>query len=164
MNDINKAAQSGPKQRATVRPIISPCPICDQPTEITEVACSDCGIQIRGRFSASPYETLSREQKRFLETFLRCRGVLRDVEAALGISYPTVRSRLDALLATLGFDQEDASAASQPQASPVTVKEKESADASARRIEILAAISAGTMDADSGLRAIEELSAKELKQ
>ena len=40
---------------------------------------------------------------RFLELFLRCRGNLRDVERTLGLSYPTVRARLDALLASLGY-------------------------------------------------------------
>jgi len=44
----------------------------------------------------------------FLEAFLRARGVIKDVEEALGISYPTVRSRLDELLRTLdlGDDRE----------------------------------------------------------
>ena len=58
---------------------------------------------MRGHFELAPYRNLDAEQIRFLETFLRCRGVIRDVEAALGISYPTVRARLDALLNALGF-------------------------------------------------------------
>jgi len=40
------------------------------------------------------------------------RGVIRDVEKELGISYPTVRSRLDAVLAALGFANQAASAGS----------------------------------------------------
>ena len=32
---------------------------------------------------------------------MRCRGIIRDVERALGISYPTVRARLDAAVAAL---------------------------------------------------------------
>jgi hypothetical protein len=41
---------------------------------------------------------LDRDQLDFLLTFVRCRGVLRDIEALLGISYPTVRNRVDQLV------------------------------------------------------------------
>jgi hypothetical protein len=40
----------------------------------------------------------------YCETFLRCRGNLKDVGAALGISYPTARNRLDELLTALGYE------------------------------------------------------------
>jgi hypothetical protein len=42
----------------------------------------------------------------FLVVFVKNRGVIRDVEKELGISYPTVRSRLDAVLAALGFTEQ----------------------------------------------------------
>jgi hypothetical protein len=38
-----------------------------------------------------------------LDVFLSCRGVLRDMEKVLGLSYPTVRSRVDAMLNALGY-------------------------------------------------------------
>jgi hypothetical protein len=41
------------------------------------------------------------EHQGFVETFVRCRGVIRDVERALGLSYPTVRAKLDAAIAAL---------------------------------------------------------------
>ncbi len=126
------------------------CPLCSGALEITETACLDCGVQMRGHFALAPYRQLDAEQLRFMETFLRCRGVIRDMEAALGISYPTVRARLDALLATLGFA--DGSAPPPPPA-PMTAEEKAN-----RRKEILAAIQTGAMDAESGLRALQELS------
>ena len=74
------------------------CPLCSGSLEITETSCLGCGVQMRGHFELAPYRQLDAEQLRFLETFLRCRGVIRDMEAALGISYPTVRARMDALL------------------------------------------------------------------
>jgi len=133
-----------------MQPFPNQCPFCSGTLEITEIACLECGVQIRGQFALAPYRALDTEQMRFLETFLRCRGVIRDMEATLGISYPTVRARMDALLAALGFA--DGPTAPAPEKT-MTVEEK-----AARRKEILAAIQAGTMDADSGLRALHDLS------
>jgi hypothetical protein len=68
---------------------------------ISELAGEDSGVSIRGRFEIPRYARLDGEQTKFLETFLRCRGMLNSVERELGISYPTVRSRLDSLLDAL---------------------------------------------------------------
>jgi hypothetical protein len=68
---------------------------------ISELANDESGITIRGRFEVPAYARLDADQQHFLETFLRCRGILSSVERELGISYPTVRARLDALLAAL---------------------------------------------------------------
>ncbi len=45
---------------------------------------------------------LTRDQLDFVEVFLQARGKIKDVEAALGISYPTVVSRLEQVVAALG--------------------------------------------------------------
>lgn len=108
--------------------------------QVTEVSCGQCDVQMRGSFSPARYDRLSPDQLQFLETFLRCRGVIRDVEASLDISYPTVRARLDALLSALGFTDT-------PPAP----------DKAARRREILAAIDAGTLGAEAGLKALQDL-------
>jgi hypothetical protein len=68
---------------------------------ITEFSNEAEGLVVRGRFKPNPFQSLSSEQMHFLTTFLRCRGVIASMEKELGISYPTVRSRLDALLNTL---------------------------------------------------------------
>lgn len=70
---------------------------------ITELSSESVGISVRGRFALSPFQSLDDEQMNFLLTFLRCRGVLSSVEKELGLSYPTVRARLDALLKALGL-------------------------------------------------------------
>ena len=128
------------------------CPLCSGALEVTEASCLDCGVQMRAHFELAPYRNLDAEQLRFLETFLRCRGVIRDVEAALGISYPTVRGRLDALLNALDF-----SGAAQPARPTVTMTPMTAEDKAARRREILSAIQNGTLDADAGLTALQEL-------
>lgn len=126
------------------------CLLCSGPLEVTETTCLGCGVQMRGHFALAPYRQLDAEQLHFLETFLRCRGVIRDMEAALGLSYPTVRARLDALLTALGF----ADGPAPPAPPPPTAEE-----IAQRRKDILEAIQTGAMDADSGLRALQELSA-----
>lgn len=84
-----------PKRRITA------CPVCDAPLEITELTCVSCKTRLAGQFPPPPLARLASEHQAFIETFLRCRGVIRDVERALGISYPTVRARLDAAVEAL---------------------------------------------------------------
>lgn len=129
------------------------CPLCSGELEVTEIHCIQCDVQMHGQFTIAPYRNLDAEQVRFLETFLRCRGVIRDMEAALGISYPTVRARLDALLTSLGFDGGPFAEPLAPPSAPVTAAQR-----AARRKEILAAIENGTLDADAGLNALQALS------
>jgi len=76
-------------------------PVSGQELIISELLCEESGVTIRGRFTVPKYAKLDADQARFLETFLRCRGMLSSVERELGISYPTVRARLDALLEAL---------------------------------------------------------------
>ncbi len=142
------------------QPMPNKCPLCSGELEVTEIHCLQCDVQIHGQFAIAPYRNLDAEQIRFLETFLRCRGVIRDMEAALGISYPTVRARLDALLVSLGFDggpYAEPKAPAEPQAPPVPAP-LTAAQKAVRRKEILTAIENGTLDADTGLTALHALS------
>lgn len=83
---------------------ISRCPSCDSPLEVTELTCPSCALRLQGRFERGcRLCALDPEQRRLLDVFLGCRGVLKDMEKVLGLSYPTVRSRVDALLVSLGY-------------------------------------------------------------
>lgn len=77
---------------------ISTCPSCRHALDVTELSCPHCHIQIRGRFHGNPGLSLSEEQLSFLKLFVQARGNLREIERVLGISYPTVRSKLDDLV------------------------------------------------------------------
>jgi hypothetical protein len=68
---------------------------------VSELHGEDSGVTIRGKFAIPRWSQLSEEQEQFLETFLRCRGMINSMERELGISYPTVKSRLEALLNAL---------------------------------------------------------------
>ncbi|MCS7064782.1 MAG: DUF2089 domain-containing protein [Fimbriimonadales bacterium] len=79
------------------------CPVCNGKLHVSELACEECGTRLHGHFQACRFCQLDAEQMRFLEIFLRARGMLAGVERELGISYPTARNKLDALLLALGL-------------------------------------------------------------
>ncbi|ACV63324.1 conserved hypothetical protein [Desulfofarcimen acetoxidans DSM 771] len=83
--------------------ILNRCPVCEHEMIITNLACNNCRTKIEGEFLPSKFCRLPQEQIEFIEVFLKCRGSIKDVEKELGISYPTVRNRLDSVLQTLGY-------------------------------------------------------------
>jgi hypothetical protein len=85
------------------RDVIGTCPVCDHELMVTRLHCDECGTSLEGRFSVGRFGRLSREQLMLLESFLRSRGNLRDMERELGISYPTVRNRVESLVRALGL-------------------------------------------------------------
>lgn len=87
--------------------VISTCPVCSGELAVTRLHCRSCGTTLEGEFSVGRFGRLTREQLVLLESFLRSRGNLRDMERELGISYPTVRSRVEALIRALGFGPRD---------------------------------------------------------
>ena len=83
--------------------VISTCPVCSKELAVTRLHCRSCGTTLEGDFSVGRFGRLSRDQLTLLESFLRSRGNLRDMERELSISYPTVRGRVEALVRALGF-------------------------------------------------------------
>jgi hypothetical protein len=101
-------------------------------------------VGARGEARFGRLARLSDEQLEFVEVFLRCRGVIKNVEDMLGFSYPTVRGRLNAVLETLGLASDDDN-------SPA-------AQRSMRR-EILADLAAGRISAEEALELLAVASA-----
>lgn len=83
--------------------VISSCPICSSKLKITKLRCNRCGTVIENEFEFSKFEYLAEDQLNFMEVFLKCRGNIKDVEKELGISYPTVRAKLDDVVSALGY-------------------------------------------------------------
>ena len=79
------------------------CPVCGGEYEITKLTCKKCKSELSGHFSGCDFCNLSDEDAFFVLTFLKCRGSIKDVEKELGISYPTVRGRLDTVIKRLGL-------------------------------------------------------------
>lgn len=83
--------------------VISKCPVCSSKLFISKLKCSKCSTVIENDFEMSKFEYLSSEQLKFVEVFLKNRGNIKDVEKELGISYPTVRAKLDEVITSLGY-------------------------------------------------------------
>jgi hypothetical protein len=87
--------------------VIGRCPVCGDELTVTRLHCQACDTGIDGRFRLGRFGRLSPEQLDFVEVFLKNRGIIKDVESELGISYPTVRARLDDALRAMGFTASD---------------------------------------------------------
>jgi hypothetical protein len=86
-----------------VHDVIATCPVCAGELTIARLHCRSCGTALEGEFGVGRFGRLDREQMGLLESFLRSRGNLKEMERELGISYPTVRGRVDALIRSLGL-------------------------------------------------------------
>lgn len=73
------------------------CPSCTETLKPKVLECASCDIRVEGPFQLNEFATLSPEDLHFLRIFVRCEGRVRDMEPALGLSYPTIRSRLSQL-------------------------------------------------------------------
>ena len=108
---------------------------------VERVRCDSCGSAVEGKFSLEWPAQLSREQLAFVKVFIGCRGKIKDVEQALGISYPTVVSRLDEVV----------EAVNGPTA-PQQVGKKESE----RRLTVLQRLASGELSLDEAERQLRE--------
>jgi hypothetical protein len=132
--------------------VISTCPVCSSELAVTRLHCGSCGTTLEGDFSVGRFGRLNRDQLALLESFLRSRGNLREMERELGISYPTVRSRVEALVRALGFgERADAEDLDDTQAGPATGPTPASREAI---LESLAKHEISAEDAAAAIRAL----------
>lgn len=85
------------------RKILERCPTCGDGLEITQLHCGSCDTSINARYTPCRFCTLSPESLQLVETFIKCRGNVKEMERELGLSYPTVRARLDGAIKEMGF-------------------------------------------------------------
>lgn len=75
------------------------------PIIVTRFVCPDSNLTVEGEFEVSiPFAQLSAEQVAFVETFVRCEGRLNRMESEIGLSYPTIRSRLHEIIRAMGYE------------------------------------------------------------
>ncbi|MBA3534096.1 MAG: DUF2089 domain-containing protein [Ardenticatenales bacterium] len=129
------------------------CPFCEGELSVESLHCRQCDTTITGHFSPGPlgefeedqlpvlrrFARLNAEQLRFLEAFVRCEGKLNRLQEEIGLSYPTLRSRLDDLVRDLGF----------------TPREEEQSQAVDRR-QVLADLQSGKISATEAARLLRE--------
>ena len=141
-----------------VHDVIATCPVCSDELTITRLHCRSCGTALEGEFGVGRFGRLDREQMSLLESFLRARGNLKEMERELGISYPTVRGRVDALVRALGLsdgpitsDEDGSPDADELDEAPVDT------DAGAERRAILERLARKEIDAEAAAAALRAL-------
>lgn len=107
---------------------------------MTELCCDNCRTSIKGSFELPELACLNEDDDRFLKIFLSARGNIKEMERCLGISYPTVKSRLEALLAKLGLSQLQS-------------------EVKRRRLEIVEKLERGEIPAREAIKLLKELEA-----
>ena len=113
-----------------MRKVLEQCPACGGQLEITRLNCTSCETIVLGRYHSCPFCKLSPEHTQFLLTFVQCRGNVIEMERELGISYWTIRRKLDELVEALGMEAGLA----------------EKADTTAQELEILEQVNRGELD------------------
>lgn len=111
------------------------CPVCSGKLNITRYTCDNCYTEINGEFSQTKFARLSQKDLEFIEAFVMNRGSIKEMEKTLGISYPTVRARLDEVVKALGHQ----------------------VDPDKSRIEILNMVNDGLLSTEEALKLLEEL-------
>ncbi len=137
-----------------MRPLLLKCPSCNGDLTVTKLHCHSCEIAVEGDFALPALLRLNRAQLDFVEVFLKNRGIIREVERELGVSYPTVRARLDEVIDAIGFNL-----ASSPEPNLDDRHERRNQEDSATRTRraLLEQLSAGKISPEDALRALGAL-------
>ena len=125
------------------REALGKCPVCGQNTEVTAISCNECGTRIEGHFQLCRFCRLTEEQKSFIETFVKCRGNIKEVEKELGISYPTVKNKLEDAANALGYNNSPGYSYIEP-------------DDGSRRREILDQLESGELTVEDALDMLKD--------
>jgi hypothetical protein len=112
------------------------CSYCGGGMRISGLTCGDCGLSLGGDFYTPRLYRISTDEQQFIELFVLASGSLKQMAQILGVSYPTVRNRLDKLIKVL--------------------KEEKLQDEK-RKQKILEEIEAGRIPAKQGMRMIDAI-------
>ena len=132
------------------------CPSCSGPLRPAVMACDPCGLRVEGKFAQNEFATLGEEQLHLLRIFVHTEGRIREMESALGLSYPTIKQRLADLRRVLAPQAESAVVKS----TPPTPSEPPAPPEPARETsvsEILSALEAGGLTFEDAMAQIRRL-------
>ena len=87
-----------------MRKILESCPTCGGEFAVTELTCTVCDTVVRSHYSPCPFCRLSPEDMAFMLVFVRNRGNVKDMERELGVSYWTIRGRLNEVITSMGLE------------------------------------------------------------
>ncbi|MCW5696310.1 MAG: DUF2089 domain-containing protein [Bauldia sp.] len=107
-----------------------------QPLVVERVRLVPTGVAIEGRFALPDLARLPAEDQVFVVAFVRSHGSIKEMEQVFGVSYPTIKGRLNRIAAALQFVETEASPS---------------------RAEILDRLGRGEISPDEAIRALERL-------
>jgi hypothetical protein len=87
--------------------------------EILRARLVEQDVVVEGPFELPPLARLSSEDQTFVAAFVRCHGSIKQVEQLFGVSYPTIKNRLNRIGALLPFVE----VAPEPQPAPPSTSE-----------------------------------------
>jgi len=116
--------------------LVTQCPACRETLLATRLTCPSCDLHLDGQFALPPLLGLDARDLDFIVRFVRASGSLKAMAKLEGQSYPTIRARLDELIARLDAAHRGTEL---------------------RQHEILDAIANGTMTAAEGAAKLKEL-------
>ncbi len=123
------------------------CPACNASLMVTRLTCPNCGTEVTGSFPPDLFSRLAPNDFDFVVLFVKSRGNVKEMERELGISYWTIRSRLNEIVVQLGLES--------PPAAAVPAE-----TAAARRQQILEQLNAGLLTVSEAAARLEELKNK----
>lgn len=124
------------------RKILESCPTCGGEFDITRITCTSCSTEVSSHYAPCRFCRLSPEDLNFFESFVKSRGNVKEMERELDISYWTIRSQLNDLIAKLGFETEP---------------DQEAADLQQKRREILDQVDSGELDASAAAELLSKM-------
>ena len=77
------------------------CPSCDAELQVVSLACPGCHTSVSGAYKLPALARLSDEDQEFILSFVLSSGSLKEMAKRYRVSYPTVRNRLDDLIARM---------------------------------------------------------------
>lgn len=133
------------------------CPICDGDIFVGSFQCRQCDATVSGRFALGTssefadeklpilrrFARLSDEQLQLLDAFVRNEGKLKYLQEEMGISYPTLRARLDEMTRDLGY-------------TPRGEEEKGAESPAVDRSKVLLQLKEGAISAEEAVRLLRE--------
>jgi hypothetical protein len=154
-----------------MNPMLTKCPVCEGDLVVTRLHCPACETTIEGSFAPGgsrlqeafspeqlkpllPFSRLTAEQLQFILTFVRCEGRFNRMEDEMGLSYPTLRNRLNDIIRAMGYEpsREEVAAASAAAAASARAEVGVPVLSPAERQEVLELLSRGEIDMEEAKR------------
>ena len=122
------------------------CPSCNGQLYPRVLVCDSCGLKVEGDFVMNEFGALTPDELHFLRVFIYCEGRIRDMEAALGVSYPTVKGHMASIKEKLNLASARPSAPAPAAGNAAAPGDSQTAD------EVLDGLEAGQISYEEALR------------